>query len=115
MQDPQIQLLEMGLTFTDPVEPTRPAVLDAAHRSYVNWEVYFFAGEDTKRRFDADPLRWCGHVTDPVSHQRFVPGSGSPRTVYEGRPYFFYTPASADTFLQNPPMFATVNFDMMPM
>ena len=101
MQDPQVQLNEMGVRLADPVAPDRSAILDAAHRSFVNWEIFFFADDDTKRRFDADPGRWCGVITDPVSRQRFVPGTDSPQTVYEGRPYFFFSAADLKAFREN--------------
>ena len=55
----------------------------------VNHEVYFFAGEETKRAFEHEPWRWCGRVTDPVTLDRFVPEGGSPSLPYEGRKFFF--------------------------
>jgi YHS domain-containing protein len=115
VQDPQIQLNELGITLDDPVDPSRKAVIDAAHRSFVNWEAYFFADLDTKRRFDDDPLRWCGVVTDPVSRQRFAPGTNSPRASYDGRVYFFYTADDKTKFESMPALYATANADMVPM
>ena len=115
MQDPQIQLNDLGITLDDPVDPGRKAVVDAEHRSVVNWETYFFADLDTKRRFDDDPLRWCGIVTDPVSRQRFAPGTRSPKTTYDGRLYFFYSEEDLATFTAAPDMYATATADMIPM
>ena len=76
MQDPQIQLLELGIAVPDAIHPDKAAVLDVAHRSFVNYETYFFADEDDKRRFDADPTASCGILTDPVTKDRFIIGRG---------------------------------------
>lgn len=115
MQDPQIQLGELGVTLPDPVEPSRSAVIDAAHRSFVNWEIFFFADGETKARFDADPARYCGVLTDPVSRQRFRPGTRSPVSRYDGRTYLFLTDDHKAAFDADPSAYATVNFDMIPM
>ena len=115
MQDPQIQLLEEGIALQDPIDPSRAAVLDAEHRAFVNWETFFFADLESKRKFEADPIAWCGVLTDPVTLQRFVPGDASPRSSYDGRPYFFYTAESKETFDAMPGMYATANFDMIKM
>ena len=115
MQDPQIQLKELGVTLSDPIDPSREAVLDADHRSFVNWETYFFADLDTKRRFDADPLRWCGILTDPVTRHRFRPGGRAPRSDFDGRVYFFYDEAGKKAFDAQPETYARANFDMVPM
>lgn len=115
MQDPQDQLVDLGIGVQDAIDPDRDAVLDRAHRSFVNWETFFFADTASKRRFDADPLRWCGILTDPVSRQRFVPGDRSPRSEYGGRPYFFYTDANKAVFDASPDTYATANFDMIKM
>jgi YHS domain-containing protein len=74
VQDPQIQLKELGLGVPDALDPQKAAVLDTAHRSFVNYEIYFFVNEDDKRRFDADPTASCGILTDPVTKARFMIG-----------------------------------------
>ena len=115
MQDPQIQLTDLGITLQDAIDPSRPAVLDPEHRTFVNWETFFFADLESKRRFEEDPIRWCGVLTDPVTRQRFVPGDLSPRSTHDGRAYFFYTAESKATFEDMPAMYATANFDMIKM
>jgi len=85
--------------------------LDPTHRSFVNWETFFFADLESKQRFDADPSRYCGILTDPVSHLRFVPGDRSPRTQHDGRPYFFFTEANKAAFDADPTAYAKVNAD----
>jgi YHS domain-containing protein len=86
-------------------------VLDPDHRSFVNWETFFFADLDSKKKFDADPLRYCGILTDPVTHLRFEPGSRSPSSQYDGRPYFFYSGENKAKFDADPATYAKVNAD----
>ena len=111
MEDPQIQLQELGIAVPDALDPRKPAVLDAAHRSFVNYETFFFAFEGDKRRFDADPTAACGILTDPVTKQRFRPGSDAPRTEFGGRTYLFFTAASKAEFEKSPETFARPNYD----
>jgi len=111
VQDPQIQLKEIGLAVPDALDPGKAAVLDAAHRSFVNYESYFFADEDDKRRFDADPTASCGVLTDPVTKDRFRPGSDSPRGTFGGRTYVFFNAANKAAFEQNPEAVALPNYD----
>lgn len=111
MQDPQIQLGELGIAIPDLIDPKRPAILDAAHRSFVNYETYFFADEGDKKRFDADPTGSCGIVTDPISKRRFRPASDAPRTLFDGRAYLFLTEEDKATFLKAPEAFARPNYD----
>ena len=111
MQDPQIQLQELAIAIPDVLDPKKPAVLDAAHRSFVNYETFFFADEADKRRFDADPTGSCGVLTDPVTKQRFRPGSASPRTTFGGRAYYFLNDATKAAFEKNPEAVALPNYD----
>ena len=113
MQDPQIQLQELGIAVQDAIDPKRPAVLDADHRSFVDFEVFFFADVADKRRFDADPTASCGILTDPVSKKRFRPGSDSPRTSYAGRLYVFLDDASREAFESSPESYARPNYDKL--
>lgn len=113
MEDPQIQLQELGLTVEDAIDAKRPAVLDPAHRSFVDFETFFFADESDKRRFDADPTASCGILTDPVSKKRFRPGSESPRSSYAGRLYVFFDEASREAFEKSPDSFARPNYDKL--
>jgi hypothetical protein len=83
VQDPQIQLQALGLTVPDALHPDSAAVLDTAHRSFVNYE----------------------------TKQRFRPGSDSPRGSFGGRPYLFFTAANKETFEKSPEAFALPNYD----
>ena len=111
MQDPQIQLKELGIVVADLIDPSRPAVLDAAHRSFVNYETFFFADEADKRRFDADPTGSCGVLTDPVTKQRFHPASDAPRSQFNGRAYLFFDEAGKAAFDKAPEALAIPNYD----
>jgi YHS domain-containing protein len=111
VQDPQIQLQELGIGVPDMLDDRKAAVLDPTHRSFVNYEVFFFADEADKRRFDADPTGSCGVLTDPVSKQRFRPGSDAPRFDFAGRAYFFFTAENKATFEKAPEKFARPNYD----
>lgn len=111
MQDPQIQLKELGIAVPDALDPRKPAVLDVSHRSFVNYETFFFADEGDRRRFDADPSGACGVLTDPVTKQRFRPGSDPPRTEFGGRTYLFVNAANKAAFEKTPEAFARPNYD----
>jgi YHS domain-containing protein len=111
VQDPQIQLRELGLSVADLLDPKTPASLDPAHRSFVNYETFFFADEADKRRFDADPSGSCGILTDPVTKERFRPGSDSPRATFDGRAYYFLSEANKAAFEKNPEAIARPNYD----
>jgi YHS domain-containing protein len=111
VQDPQIQLQELGIGVPDAIDNRKAAVLDSAHRSFVNYEVFFFADEGDKRRFDADPTGLCGVLTDPVTKQRFRPGDDAPRVDFNGRTYFFFTAEGKATFEKSPETFARPNYD----
>lgn len=102
MQDPEVYLNEIGVTFPCAVDPKRPAIIDAAHRALVNHEVYFFGSDEAKRTFLANPRKWCGLVTDPVTRERFRPGKSAPTTTYAGRLYFFQSADSLATFQAMP-------------
>lgn len=68
-------------------------------------DLFFFADEAEKKAFLADPFRWCGKLTDPVSGVRFVPGAKSPTSVLEGRTYYFASKATKKTFDAKPAMY----------
>lgn len=80
----------------------RPAVIDSVHRCYVNHEIYFFADQVAKARFEKNPLKWCGLVTDPISQQRFQPTAKSPQLVYGGRHYYFERKENLAAFQAEP-------------
>ena len=114
MKDPETYLKHLGITLTCPVQAGVPAVLDAAHRTMVNHEVYFFSSEDARSRFQQDPLRWCGELTDPVSEARFRPTTASEHFYFGGRPYYFTSADTRATFARTPSAFADPKRRMPP-
>ena len=114
VKDPEIYLNELGVGMNCVVNKQRAAVIDAAHRRYVNWEVFFLSDEEAARAFDADPIRYCGLVTDPVSKARFHPVADSPHTTYQGRDYYFETAANLEAFNQMPEGLANPAHKMIP-
>jgi YHS domain-containing protein len=98
VQGPEKYLNELGVTMPCAVDPSRNAVLDAAHRAFVNYEAYYFCDEASMNKFVAAPYRYTGKVTDPVSRERFVPTVASPSRSYGGRLFYFVSPQTATTF-----------------
>lgn len=100
------------LRVQDPLDARRPARIEASHRTSLNFEVFYFADLESKRKFDTDPPRWCGPLTDPVTGQRFVPARRSPRTEYDGRTFYFVSDESQGRFAARPDSFAVPHFRM---
>lgn len=97
------------------VEGQRPAVIDSAHRSIINFEVFYFSDEPAKARFDAHPLEYCGILTDPVVQARFVPGQTSPRIDWEGRTFYFVSDETRAQFEAMPDSFSVPRYTMRDM
>jgi YHS domain-containing protein len=89
---------EMGLSVKCVVDPSRPAILDAAHRAFVNYEAYYFCDEASMSKFVAAPYQYTGKVTDPVTRARFVPTAESPHRSYGGRLFYFASAEHATAF-----------------
>lgn len=115
MKDPETYLVARGVALQDFFDPARTALLDSKYRTQVNWEFYFFADAKELSRFQADPGRHCGTVTDPVSRMRFRPAAASTRTEHAGHPYFFESEANLALFAATPDSFAVPRPRMPPM
>ena len=102
MQDADDFLVRKGITLKDYFDDRRPAVLEEDHMAAVNYERYFFADVEGKARFDADPRRFAGKVTDPVSKKRFVPGPASPLVEHAGQFWVFGSQATRERFERRP-------------
>ena len=109
MQDPEQYLAALGIDVPCAILPDSGGVLDVSHRSLVNWEVYFFSSLEAKERFDHNPTRFCGLVTDPVTMSRFRPTASSARADHNGRPYFFADASNLAMFSKSPDSFAQPN------
>lgn len=106
VRTPDQFLPSLSLDLRDPVDPQRAAVVDSTHWVRVNHELYFFADSASRAEFEADPIPWCGKLTDPVSGARFRPTPRSPSADYEGRVYYFAGEPTHVTFLSAPKRFA---------
>ena len=96
----------MKVTLRDPVDPRRVASYDPNLRVFLNQEAYFFAGKETMRRFQSDPLRYSGPLTDPISQTRFKPTSRSPKTKYKNRTFYFASTLTQRQFAVSPESYA---------
>jgi len=90
------------------VDPTRVARVESGTEVRLNWETFFFCDDEARARFLADPLRWCGALTDPVTLERFVPDERSARVEHGGHPYYFATAAHRDAFASAPDRYAVI-------
>lgn len=104
--DPERYLKLRHVALPSALAGSRPARIEPAFRARVNHELYYFADSSLLRRFEANPLRDCGLVTDPVSRRRFRPSLRSPRMEYRGRPYFFQSRLDLEIFSALPDSFA---------
>jgi YHS domain-containing protein len=112
VQDPDQYMKLQGISVPCAVAPGRSAQIEPTHRSCLNFEVFYFSDTQMKQKFDEDPLRWCGALTDPVTLQRFHPGRRSPKTEAGGRPYYFVCAENLATFQARPDSFSVPHFRM---
>lgn len=102
MQSPEIFLVDLGLAVPCVVDPERPALLDEKHRVFVNWETYYLSSDANLAKFRADPLKYVGTVTDPVTRERFRPDRSHARVDIEGRMIWFAKPELVARFQASP-------------
>lgn len=114
MKDPSPYLDQLGITVASLVDPKRDASIDDEHLARVNYDVYYFADEKERMAFRQDPRARCGAVTDPVSKQRFRPGSRSPKEEFAGRPWFFVSDSTHALFAAMPDSFLSPRYSMKP-
>jgi YHS domain-containing protein len=105
-EDPGTYLSALKITVPDPVDSKRVASYDPSLRVFLNQEAYFFAGKDTKTRFLADPLRYSGPLTDPVSQKSFKATAFSPKTKYKDRTFYFESKLTQRQFAVSPKDYA---------
>ncbi len=98
MQDVPEFLRKRAIVLDCYLDPRREARIDAEHCVRLNWESYFFSDLWERERFLADPVTYCGLLTDPVTRRRFRPTIDSPRTVHADVSYYFESTASREQF-----------------
>jgi YHS domain-containing protein len=104
-QDPERYLREMKVALRCPVNPARRAIFDSSLRMKINQDIFFFSSRTAMKRFEKDPLRFCGKLTDPVTRDRFRPTSASPHVTFRGRMYFFAADSTLARFQAEPEKF----------
>ena len=113
MQGPAIWLTNLGIELQCVVDPAAPALLDADHRAFVNWESYYFSGESAMTAFLQAPHEFAGFVTDPVSRVRFQPTVDSPRRDRGDRPFYFESTETMTAFDADPERYETPMIGMV--
>ena len=107
MQGPEIWLNQLGVRVACVVDPAQTAILDEAHRVFVNYETYYLASIAARQEFEKAPWRYTGLVTDPVSQIRFQPSAQKPSVEFEQRLFYFSSGGTAEIFAQDPGAYAT--------
>jgi len=98
-EDPERYLRESGLTLPCTVDPKRTAIIDSDLRVRLNKELFFFSSRAAMRKFQANPIRYCGKLTDPVTQARFRPTAKSPSTMFRNRTYYFESDSTRGLFV----------------
>jgi len=62
-------------------------------------EIFFFSSRAAMRKFQADPIRYCGKLTDPVTQKRFRPTVKSPSTTHWNRTFYFESDSTRALFM----------------
>lgn len=114
MQDPEVFLNDLGLTIPCVVDPSRTAVIDAALRTSIGFETFFFSDSAAMREFSTEISRYCGTLTDPVSLVRFHPDSDAPRSTLRERLYLFSSDSTKQVFDMMPDNYAWPQHHMIP-
>lgn len=107
IQDPGRYLKELKIQLPDPVDAARPATLDTTLRAYVNQDVFLFASASTMKKFQKNPIKYCGMVGDVVNGNRFQPTRNSPTMEYNGRSFYFQSDSTRVTFAVSPELYWT--------
>lgn len=94
------------------VEGHRPARIEPSHRSDLNFEVFYFSDTQMKTKFDREPQRFCGALTDPVTLQRFHPSRKSPTSMAGGKTFYFVSQENKSMFDAKPDSFSVPHFRM---
>jgi len=114
VQSPEVYLNQLNVTVKCAVDSDRDAILDVAHRVFVNWETFYFSSEDAQKRFQETPERFAGKLTNPVTRKRFELTAGFHRREHDGRTFYFPDASSLRAFDSDPSMYATPMIAMRP-
>ena len=112
MQGPETWLNILGIGLQCVVDPESVALVDADHRAFVNWEIYYFSNDATMTAFLQSPHEFAGLVTDPVSRERFQPSANSPRRDRGDHPFYFESEETLALFDVDPESYEIVMIGM---
>ena len=112
VQDPLPNILKHNISFLGTIDKSKSAVVSDSTIRQVNWETFLFSDKSAAEKFDNNPIKYCGILTDPITRQRFRPGVDSPTSEYEGRKFYFWTIESKETFDRMPAYYSAPNIKM---
>lgn len=115
MEDPVAYAADAIPSLACAVDSRQAATLDSLHCVRINYETYFVSNDEARRKLEADPLQYCGRLTDPVTQLRFTPTKRSPRVVWGGKPYYFASDSTRALFASTPDSFAAPRVKMIMM
>jgi YHS domain-containing protein len=72
----------------------------------LNADHYYFADTVNRARFEREPLRWAGALTDPVTMHRFRPGAGTVTAMRRGRTWWFESASTRERFARDTTRYA---------
>jgi hypothetical protein len=102
VKGPEPYLRQLRIELPCAVNATQAAIIDPAHRRFVDEEIYYVGSDSAVVAFDAYPERYTGFLTDPVSLERFQPGPASPRRNRPERLLIFESQETARVYDTSP-------------
>lgn len=102
VQNPLPFVQKQHLNFHCVVNTNKMATIDDKHQRKVNWEIFYLSDDDALAKFDKDPIKYCGILSDPVTGQRFRPGDDSPTETYRKQLFYFQSDSTKQVFDENP-------------
>ena len=105
-EDPDLYVEARKVDVPCAVDSAKMAKPDKKLTARMNYEVFMFSSAAARRKFDKEPLKYCGLLTDPVNQARFHPTPRSPRIVFKARPYYFISDSTLAVFHATPDSFA---------
>ena len=88
----------LDISFPGVVHSDAPAVIASSHRTVLNGHFYWASSTAARAQFEAELHRYSGPVLDPVTHEWFLPDSGSPRRDLDGQILLFASEESLRQF-----------------
>jgi YHS domain-containing protein len=106
VKDPESYINSRKVEIPCAVHPEQKAIVTPEMRVRLNHEIFYFSSAKARREFLANPLHYCGKLTDPVNHDRFAPNAKSPHTTFDDRTYYFEADSTYQRFKADPEPYA---------